>query len=260
MSGSAAGGDAGGPGGAPAGDELPLFLRLLWHGEDTDRPGPKRGVDLRTIGAAGVKIADAKGLSAVTMRGLAAELGFTTMALYRYVTSKEELLTLVIDAAFGPAPTIERPSPWRVQISQWATANRSVLLEHPWILQVPISEPPLAPNQIGWMECGLEALSDSPLGEQEKLSCMLLVDVYVRGQTQLAVGVGTGVAQAADELRYARRLRALADPVAFPRITAALGAGALEDEGQDFAVDEFAFGLDTVLDGVAARMSRRDRG
>ena len=82
--------------------DVPLYLRVLWHGEDSSRPGPRRGVDLHTIAAAGVRIADAEGLAAVSMRRLAAELGFTTMALYRYVASKDELLMLVTDSAYGP--------------------------------------------------------------------------------------------------------------------------------------------------------------
>jgi AcrR family transcriptional regulator len=193
------------------------------------------------------------------MRKLAAVLGFTTMALYRYVQSKTELLTLVVDAGYANLPTIDATAGWRQQIAAWAQANQRVLLAHPWILQVPISEPPLTPNQIGWMERGLAALAGTGLREQEKLSSMLLVDVYVRGQTQLTVGVGAGIEQTEDDLHYARRLRALADPKDFPWINAALASGALEDDDQEFVIDEFAFGLETVLDGIEARMSRRRR-
>jgi hypothetical protein len=50
---------------------------------------------------------------------------------------------------------------------------------------------------------------------------------------------------------------ALADPGQFPRITSALAAGALDDENTEFVIDEFSFGLETVLDGIAARMTRR---
>lgn len=42
-------------------------------------------------------------------------------------------------------------------------------------------------------------------------------------------------------------------------------SGALDDDDTDFAIDEFSFGLDSVLDGIAARIDRRvartaDRG
>lgn len=238
--------------------DIPPFLRMLWHGEENTRPGPKRGVDLLTIATVGVRIADAEGLSAVSMRRLATEIGFTTMALYRYVASKSELVALLMDHAYGdPLPRLAASSDWRSALAAWATANREVIAAHPWILEIRITEPPLTPSQIGWMEVGLSALADTGLGEQEKLSSILLIDVYVRGQAQLAVGMSGGIESQQDAMQYASRLRALTDPDRFPRIRAALLSGALEDYESDFAVDEFAFGLDSVLDGIEARIRRR---
>ena len=86
---------------------------------------------------------------------------------------------------------------------------------------------------------------------------MLLVDVYVRGQLQLSVGInpdGRDLPEAA--IRYGRRLSTLIDPDQFPRMTAAVLSGALDDES-DLSTDEFEFGLETVLDGIAARVARR---
>ena len=239
--------------------EISPFLRLLWHGDDTLRPGPKRGVDLPTIAAAGVRIADAEGLSAVSMRRLANEVGFTTMALYRYVQSKLEVLALILDHAYGEAPDMaDALGDWRAGLAAWATANRDAIVEHPWILDIRITEPPLTPAQIGWLEAGLATLAGSPLTEQEKLSSMLLVDVYVRGQAQLSVGLAPAGAEAQSAAeQYSHRLRALADRTRFPHIHAAVLSGALDDDDTDFAVDEFTFGLDSVLDGIAARIDRR---
>ncbi len=241
--------------------DVPRYLRVLWHGEDSSRPGPRRGVDLHTIAAAGVRIADAEGLAAVSMRRLAAELGFTTMALYRYVASKDELLMLVTDSAYGrPRALTDSSTPWRERLAAWGNANREVIVAHPWILQLNVTEPPLTPNQVGWMEVGLESMSGTPLTEQEKLSSMLLVDVYVRGQLRLSLGMNPGgedLPEAA--LLYGRRLASLIDAVAFPRISAAILSGALDDE-TDMSTDEFEFGLNTVLDGVATLVARHDTG
>lgn len=246
---------------APPDDDLhiPLYLQLLWHGEDASRPGPRRGVDLRTIGAAGIAVADAEGLPAVSMRRIATELGFSTMALYRYVTSKDELLMLVVDTAYGPPPgALATGGDWRHRLTAWARANRDVILLHPWILQIQFREPPLTPHQIAWMEVGLDGFADTRMGEQEKLSSMLLVDVYVRGQLQLSVGLnpdGQDFPEAA--VRYGRRLATLMDTEQFPRLSAAVLSGALDDE-TDMSTDEFEFGLATVLDGIAARIDRSD--
>lgn len=240
--------------------EISPFLLLLWHGQDDSRPGPKRGVDLPTIAAAGVRIADADGLAAVSMRRLASEVGFTTMALYRYVQSKLEVVALLMDHAYGEPPAVMAGAgDWRAALAGWALANRDAIIAHPWILEIRVTEPPLTPAQIGWLEAGLGALAGLPLSEQEKLSSILLVDVYVRGQAQLSIGLvpaGPDTLSAAEQ--YSHRLRALADPDRYPHIHAAVLSGALDDDDEDFAVDEFTFGLDSVLDGIAARIERRE--
>lgn len=243
-------------------DELPRVLELLWGRDQSGRRGPKPGLTIRDIGAAGVRIADAEGLAAVSMSKVAADLGFTTMSLYRYVASKDDLLTVMLDEGFGVPELEEMPGAgWRDRMTAWARAAHATLLRHPWILQIPLFEPPLSPHQMAWMEAGLQALAETGLTHQERLSSMLLVDVYVRGMTQLtaymhAANAETGrTEQEADQL-YARRLALVLDPDRFPAVAAALRAGSLSDES-DFAVDEFRFGLETVLDGIAALIARR---
>ena len=243
---------------------IPRYLQLLWELDEPARPGPKPGVDVRRIGEIGVQLADSNGLAGLSMRRVAAELGVTTMALYRYVESKEELLALVLDHAYGrPRLTHPADASWRDRIGAWARANRAVVLAHPWILSVAISEPPLTPHQIQWMEAGLQALAGLPLPEQEKLSSMLLVDVYVRGQTQLsrefAGAPATGelpLQQSEAERLYATRLQLLTRGHHLPAVHRALTSGALEDGDTEFAIDEFEFGLSTLLDGIAARARR----
>jgi len=123
-------------------------------------------------------------------------------------------------------------------------------------MSVPVAEPPILPYQVQWTEAGLDALAATPLSEQQKLSSLVLVNVYVRGQTQLSLGFeATPDADSDAGALYGRRLLALTDPDRYPRITAALTSGSFAD-GSDFATDEFAFGLNTILDGMAARITR----
>ena len=244
---------------------LPRVLRLLWGHDEPPRRGPKPGLTIAAIAAAAVTIADAEGIGAVSMAKVAGELGFTTMSLYRYVESKDDLFVVMLDAAYGPPDLGDLTGlDWRERLTVWATAAHDRLLERPWILQVPVKEPPLAPNQMSWMEEGLQALAGTGLSEQEKLSSMLLVDVYVRGITQLTAHMATAngetdlTIEEADRI-YGARLAAVIDPEEFPGVAAAFGSGSLTD-GSDFSVDEFRFGLGTVLDGIAALVERRPQG
>ncbi|MEU4191191.1 TetR/AcrR family transcriptional regulator [Kribbella sp. NPDC026611] len=236
--------------------ELPRVLQQLWGIEGRTRPGPKPAFQVGDIGRAAIKLADAGGLSAVSMSKVAAELGVTTMALYRYVEAKDDLYVVMLDEAFGLPPDVSDAEDWQQRITTWAEAFRAALQEHPWILQVPVFEPPLSPNQLVWMEAGLRAFEDTPLTPSDRLSAMLLVNIYVRGTTGLSVNMlnlPPHEAAAAGE-RYARRLRMLATPDRFPAITATL------EQPQEFIDNdptEFYFGLTTVLDGVQSLISRR---
>jgi AcrR family transcriptional regulator len=235
--------------------EMPRVLRLLWGHEDAGRRGPKPGLTIGRIAETAVDIADAHGLAGVSMGRVARALGFTTMSLYRYVDTKDDLIVAMLDQAYGVPDLPDPPSPgWRARLDQWARAHQAILLRHPWVLEVPVREPPLGPNMLGWMDLGLQAFAGTLLSEQEKLSSMLLVDVYVRGQTQLARWVGPSRPE--ESALYAWRLGQLVDDDRYPFISAALGSGSLEDDS-DFAVDEFLFGLRTVLDGIESLVERR---
>ncbi|MFD0386091.1 GntR family transcriptional regulator [Streptomyces stramineus] len=73
-------------------------------------PGLTRERIVRTA----VRIADAEGAAALSMRAIAAQLGVSTMALYRHVQGKDELVVMMADAVFGedelPA---DAPADWR---------------------------------------------------------------------------------------------------------------------------------------------------
>ena len=238
--------------------ELPRVLEQLWGIEGPARPGPKPTFQLSDIGAAAVELADAGGLAAVSMSKVAAALGFTTMSLYRYVDSKDDLYTVMLEHAFGEAPVLYGDD-WRARIVVWSEAFRDGLRAHPWILQVPITEPPLSPQQLSWLEAGLQAFHDTPLGAAEKLSAMLLVNVYVRGVFQMTVHQFTESPEesAAAAQLYTDRLRGLATEDRFPAIAGGLRQP--DDFDVDFDADGFADGLETVLDGIQARIDKKQQ-
>lgn len=239
--------------------ELPRVLQQLWGIEGPARPGPKPAFHLSDIGQAAIRLADTGGLAAVSMSKVAAELGFTTMSLYRYVDSKDDLYAVMLEEAFGEAPEADPGQDWRDRISAWAEAFRDSLRQHPWILQVPVSEPPLSPNQLGWMESALQAFDGTPLPPSERLSSMLLVNIYVRGTMQLTLTMLTQTpeeAAAAGRL-YNQRLRVLATEERFPAIAAGVQRpNSVQDLDVDFDAEGFRDGLGTVLDGIQARIDR----
>src|ERR1700727_2592545 len=138
---------------------LPAGLDLLWGRRGPGKRGPRPGLSADAIVDAAIKLADAEGLEGVSMARVAAELGFTTMSLYRYVTSKEELLQLMWNgSASGSDGLVLEGDGWRARLRAWAIVQREMLDRHPWLTQLPMAAPPMAPNSMIFVERGLETM------------------------------------------------------------------------------------------------------
>ena len=80
-------------------------------------PSPRKPRFTREeLAAAAIRIADAEGFAAVSMRRIAADLDSGTMTLYHYVKTKDELLSLVVDEVMGEVvvpDAVPFPTDWR---------------------------------------------------------------------------------------------------------------------------------------------------
>lgn len=241
---------------------LPARIASAWGLRERSAKGPKRGLSLDQIVQAGVAVASSEGLAAVSMSRVAAEIGAATMSLYRYVETKDELLALMVDAAFQTAPAVAAHEPWRAALGRWARAHYAILEQHPWIVRVPVSGPPVMPNHVIWFERGLAALRGARLPAAEQVGVLLLVDGFVRNEAlltaDLQVAMDTaGATEASARAAYGALLSRLTDPRRFPNISAVIAAGVFEQEDDRDA--DFTFGLERIFDGVAALVPIRSR-
>ncbi|HEX2372736.1 MAG TPA: TetR/AcrR family transcriptional regulator [Actinomycetota bacterium] len=248
-----------------SGTGLPASIEAAWGVRERPNKGPRPALSLERIVAAAVRVAAADGLQAVSMSRVAADLGVSTMSLYRYVAAKHELLALMADLTFEAPPAPRGPEEgWREGLSRWAWTELAVYRRNPWVLRIPISGPPVTPNAIAWLEVGLECLRDTGLEEGEKLSVMLLVTGFVRTQASLQADIAEAQAAGAAPpdpemmLSYGRVLARLTDPERFPALRAVIAAGVF-DEPDDGDYD-FVFGLERVLDGIETLIDRRRTG
>jgi AcrR family transcriptional regulator len=235
--------------------ELPASVEAAWGVRDRPHKGPKPGLSLTRIVDAGVTVAEAEGLAAVSMSRVAAELGASTMSLYRYVSAKDELLDLMLDAAAGPPPPPQPGQHWRDGLAQWAWGLRAAYYRHPWAVRIQLRGLPITPNSVAWFENGLNCLAQTSLGENEKASTVLLLSNFVRAEATTGIDIGaaimaSGAGPAEWMAGYGRMLATLTDARRFPAITRLLASDAFEDD--DDPDDEFVFGLTRILDGIAA--------
>jgi len=227
---------------------LPHAVALSWGVAERPQRGPKRELSIERIVETAIEIADAEGLGAVSMARVASALGFTTMSLYRYVTSKDDLLLLMQDAVAD----LELPEPpeddWRAGLAQWTAASLDVFVRHPWYSRIPVSGAPMTPNVLRIVDTALRAMRAVPLRDEEKLATVLLLASYVRGVGDVQSDLVTSGApeDEATGARFAAALAQLVTPDRFPDLAPLITSGVYT--ASEF--DDFRFGLERLLDGI----------
>ena len=245
---------------------LPPVIDLLWGRRERGKRGPRPGLSADAIVAAAVRIADAEGLDAVSMARVAHELGFTTMSLYRHVTSKDELLQLMWNAStLGAEKLVLEGDGWRPRLRMWAIIQRDVLDRHPWITQMPMASPPVGPNSLHFVERGLETLDGTGLADADKIRVIGLLASYSLSEARMAHEAARANAQAqaaegtaAAPASFEELLRELVDEKTYPRLhRLAWESGGASEVSEH---DEYLWGVDTILDGVQALIDRAGAG
>lgn len=97
-------------------------------------PRVRRPLHRATVLRAAIALADAEGVSAVSMRRLAQTLGVVPMALYKHVADKEDLLDGMVDMLIDEMPVPDRDASghWRAAVREALLAARAVVTGHPW--------------------------------------------------------------------------------------------------------------------------------
>ena len=249
---------------------LPAGLDLLWGRREAGKRGPRPGLSADAIVDAAIRLADAEGLEGVSMARVAAELGFTPMSLYRYVASKEELLQLMWNgSASGAEGLVLEGDGWRAKLRNWAIVQRDMLDRHPWLTQMPMAAPPMAPNSMVFVELGLGAMDGTALADADKLRAIGVISSYTLSEARMANDERRATQeQGAPSWTYDALLRELADEATYPRLYKIAwtppdsgdgdgdGGGAGGPAGPPSEREEFLFGIDRILDGIATYMDR----
>jgi AcrR family transcriptional regulator len=206
--------------------------------------------------ATAIRLLDAEGLDALSMRRIADELGTGAASLYWHVGSKDGLLDLVFDQIIGegkiPDPV---PGKWREQIREVAREQRAVILRHPYVVRLSIGRIPMGPNALRYSERVLAILRAGGLPPALAVQGSHLLIATINGFTldetgvgdQAAVDITAGMRRTADMARdYLASL-----PVAgFPNLVALADEFTYidRDESFDLLIDIFVDGLARLAD------------
>ncbi|CAM3484209.1 GntR family transcriptional regulator [Kibdelosporangium persicum] len=220
------------------------------------RSGRAQALTRERIVRTAMAIADNEGLGVLTIRGVAARLGVAPMALYKHIGTKDELIVLMADLAFGERGYPARPPQGRrARLELWARTLWSLYRRHPWLAQLgPITRPLPLPNLATHAEFALSTLDGLGLGAAAMCDLHVLLFSYIQGiavhldrEQQAAGASGLTMDDWADNQTPA--LRAIAADGRHPTFARMLAA--LSAEGYDLILDNlFELGLRALLDGL----------
>jgi AcrR family transcriptional regulator len=218
------------------------------------RPAARTPMAPDRIVAAAIRVADAEGLAALSMRRVAAEIGAAPMSLYRHVADKDDLVVQMMNTVFArtelPDPP---PDGWRARLELAARILWAMFRAHPWLASaLSLTRPQVMPDALPFTEWLLTALDGYGLELSTMFTTYLMLINYVRGtavnleaeaEAEAATGLNSEEWLQTQEAQFWSSL----PPGGYPRFQR------LISEEYDFNLDQiFEFGLQRLLDGLDA--------
>jgi len=214
--------------------------------EDEGRVAPRGGLNMERVLREAIRLADAEGIEALSMRRLGRELGAGAMSLYHYVANKDELLDGMVDLVFAEIELPSSEGDWRKAMRRRSTSARDVLVRHAWAVGLMESRSHPGPANLRHREAVVACLRRAGFSIEMATHANWLLDSYVYG---FVLQVATLPFDTAEELAV------MAEEVFLPQLPPAEypylneSAAALVAAGYDPA-HEFAFGLDVIIDAL----------
>lgn len=179
--------------------------------------------------AAGIDLADAGGLAAVSMRAVATALGMAAGSLYRHLSSRDDLVALMVDRCVGEVlsaegePALMRrypegPGDWRDAMVLLARRQLELYRRHPWLVDATAHPGTPGPNTLAWFDTCLRVLEPVPAPVPAKFEAIAMVTGVVSLFARAEAASGSVHFDHVDPAAYPHLAAAFAaPPVATPR-------------------------------------------
>jgi AcrR family transcriptional regulator len=232
------------------------------HARGRGRHG--QGLSREEIVDAAIAIADSEGAEAVSMRRIAQVLRAGAMSLYWHLANKEHLLELMLDALMADVEVPEPTGDWQNDLRVQARSTRKVLLRHNWVIDFITARPALGPNTLRNLDKSLATLDRLEVDTATAMNILQTVGTYVSGavirelaelrvQQEHEQLVRADTEWAAKLEQWRKRLAATGLFDHFLRIL----RDNVDPDAEDTRDERFEFGLDCVLEGIAAKLAGR---
>ncbi|MGH3879437.1 MAG: TetR/AcrR family transcriptional regulator [Actinophytocola sp.] len=191
------------------------------------------------LATATLAVIDRDGLGALTMRTVAKDLGMATMSLYRYVSDRDELETLVVEHVLAGIDVSPPAGDWREQVATLLARLRDAVRAHPATVPLLVRHRHAAPSSTRLIEAMLAVLTEAGFRGRQRVVAQRTVISFLLGVLQNEYYAPLSGAGAAAMAR-------LSD-VDYPLLSETAAEAARLD-----ADEEYRRGLEVVLRGLVA--------
>lgn len=191
-------------------------------------------------------LADAKGITALTMRRLAEELGVKPMTLYHHVTNKDEVLDGMVDAVFREIDLPPEDLEWKPAMRRRTQSARTVLLRHPWAVSLMETRTAPGPATLGHHDAVIGCFRKAGFTILMTAHAYSLIDSYLYGFVLTEVNLPFDSTEETHEVAEAIMEQFPAGD--YPYLTE-LATEHILQPGYNYS-NEFDFGLDLILEGM----------
>ena len=219
---------------------------------ESAKSAPRTPLDRPRVLAAGVALADARGLERVSMRALARTLGVEAMSLYNHVADKDDLLDGMVDRVMTEIEAPAPDTPWREAMRRRAMTSRDAYARHPWAARLVHTRPSVGPGRLASFDATIGCLRGAGFSYALTVYALSTLDAFVHGFGAQRLHVAQ--AEVPDDVAMAEALARWLPPERYPWLSALVHEHVLVD-GYD-EEEAFAFGLELVLEGLERRRTR----
>ena len=148
----------------------------LWLRESGSTVGRPAVLSRWEITQAALKIADAEGLEAISMRRVASEIGAGAASIYRHLANRDELIESMIDATAAEYRLEALPTGWPEYPVALGLQAMTIMKKHAWLAQQVLTRATLGPNGLQVLEDFLTALKSHPASSAAKLEAFAMLN------------------------------------------------------------------------------------
>jgi AcrR family transcriptional regulator len=207
---------------------------------------PRARLNRDRVLRAAIALADAGGIESLTMRKLGVDLGVEAMSLYNHVANKSDLLDGMIDGVFGEIDLPTDATDWRAAMRRRAISARAVLSRHRWAIGLMESRSTPGPATLRHHDAVIGTLRKAGFSIGMSAHAYSALDSYIYGFALQEPSLPFDTAE--ETAKVAQAIMAQFSSGEYPHLTE-MAVEHVMQPGYDYG-NEFAFGLDLILDGL----------